>query len=214
MDLQTRFRKGETEYSQELFTSVTEEIEESLNAHAAFKRDCLDSLSRIAHVVSQRLLNGGKVFIFGNGGSAADAQHIAAEFVGRYRRDRKALPALALTVNSSTMTAIANDYGFEEVFARQLTAFASPKDIAIGISTSGNSRSVLRGIDVARELGLCTIGFTGETGGQLLTAVDLCLCVPSTSTARIQECHILAGHIISELCERLIVECSSPVEGG
>jgi D-sedoheptulose 7-phosphate isomerase len=206
---QTRLSKDEIAYPPDLLSSVAEEVEESLCTHKAFQRDCLDSLSKISHVVAQCLLNGRKVLIFGNGGSAADAQHIAAELVGRYRRERKAMPALALTVNSSTVSAIANDYGFEEVFARQLAAFGTQNDVAIGISTSGNSRSVLRGIRVARELGLFTIGFTGGSGGELLGTVDLCLSVPSTSTARIQECHILAGHVISELCERLFVEKTS-----
>jgi D-sedoheptulose 7-phosphate isomerase len=209
---ETHLRKDEFAYPPELLSAVAEQVEESLCAHKAFQRDCLDSLSKISHVVSQRLLAGGKVLIFGNGGSAADAQHIAAELVGRYRRERKAMPALALTVNSSTVSAVANDYGFEEVFARQLAAFGTPRDVAIGISTSGNSRSVLRGIRVARELGLFTIGLTGGDGGGLQKAVDLCLSVPSNSTARIQECHILAGHIISELCERLLVEGASGEE--
>jgi D-sedoheptulose 7-phosphate isomerase len=213
LDLQ-QTRLGETAFvfPPELLASVGEQVEESLCTHKAFQRDCLDSLSKISHVVAQRLLRGGKVLIFGNGGSAADAQHIAAELVGRYRRERKAMPALALTVNSSTLSAVANDYGFDEVFARQLAAFATRDDVAIGISTSGNSRNVLKGIRVARELGLITIGFTGCDGGELLEAVDLCLSVPSNSTARIQECHILSGHIISEWCERLFVESASEAE--
>jgi D-sedoheptulose 7-phosphate isomerase len=193
----------------ELLSAVSEQIAESLLIHKAFQDQSTGMVARIAHVVSQCLMKGGKVITFGNGGSAADAQHIAAELVGRYRRERKPMPALALTENSSTVSAIANDYGFEEVFARQLSAFGTANDVAIAISTSGNSHSVLRGAYAARKLGLFTIGFTGGDGGELLTAVDLCLSVPSASTARIQECHILAGHIISELCERLLVESTT-----
>ena len=156
---------------------------------------------------------GNKALLFGNGGSAADAQHIAAELVGRFAFDRPALPALALSVNSSCVTAIGNDYGFDRVFSRQLEALARPGDIAIGISTGGNSANVLRAMSTARKIGLKTIALTGRSGGNLRNAVDYCICVPSNETPRIQECHILVGHIISELVEREIFHEEGSVSG-
>jgi len=145
-----------------------------------------------------------KVILFGNGGSAADAQHIAAEFVGRFALDRAALPALALSVNTSCITAIGNDYGFDLVFARQIEALGQAGDVAIGISTSGNSPNVIQAVSVAEKMGLHTIALCGNGGGKLTNAVDHCICVPSNETPRIQECHILIGHIISELVEKAI----------
>jgi|SRR5437588_5178422 len=145
-----------------------------------------------------------KVILFGNGGSAADAQHIAAEFVGRFALDRAALPALALSVNTSCITAIGNDYGFDLVFARQIEALGQAGDVAIGISTSGNSPNVIQAVSLAKKMGLHTIALCGNGGGKLTNAVDHCICVPSNETPRIQECHILIGHIISELVEKAI----------
>ncbi len=150
------------------------------------------------------LNRGNKVILFGNGGSAADAQHIAAEFVGRFAFDRPALPAFGLSENSSSLTAIGNDYGFEVVFSRQIEALGSPGDVAVGISTSGNSPNVIRGIKAARKIGLLTLGMTGCTGGELKNGADHCICVPSNETARIQECHILIGYVLSELVEQTI----------
>ena len=151
--------------------------------------------------------------LFGNGGSAADSQHIAAEFVGRFAFDRPALPALALNVNTSCITAIGNDYGFEQVFSRQIEALGQAGDVAIGISTSGNSPNVVRAISVAKKKGLHTIGLTGRTGGTLKSTVDFCICVPSEETPRIQESHILIGHIISELVEEAIFHAQRSVPG-
>src|SRR5215831_4734957 len=145
-----------------------------------------------------------KVLLFGNGGSAADAQHIAAEFVGRFAFDRPALPALALSVNTSCVTAIGNDYGFDQVFSRQIGALAHARDVAIGISTSGTSPNVVSALELCREKGLHTIAFTGCSGGRLKDVADHCICVPSNETPRIQECHILIGHIISQLVEQTI----------
>lgn len=166
-----------------------------------------DVVSMIA-AVSASLVDcfdkGNKVLLFGNGGSAADAQHIAAEFVGRFAFNRPALPALALSVNTSCLTAIGNDYGFDLVFSRQIEALARPGDFAIGISTSGNSENVLQGLSAARKIGLTTAAFTGSTGGKLKDSVDYCICAPSNETPRIQECHILIGHIISELVEETL----------
>jgi D-sedoheptulose 7-phosphate isomerase len=185
---------------------VEEEVRESLRVKEAFLQECVGMLAAICTALAERLERGGKLLLFGNGGSAADAQHIAAEFVGRYQLERAALPAIALTANSSTLTAVANDYGYKEVFARQIGAFGAEEDAAVGISTSGNSPNVLRGIATARERGMLTIGLTGRTGGELKGLADLCLCVPSDVTPRIQECHILAGHIVSGYCERALME--------
>ncbi len=154
-----------------------------------------------AQLVAQCLKDGGKVLLFGNGGSAADAQHLAAEFVGRFVLERNALPAIALTTDSSILTAIGNDYGFDQVFVRQVLALSRPKDVAIGISTSGNSPNVIKAVQAAAERGLRTIGLAGRDGGALAKAVELAITVPSTNTARIQECHIAVGHVLCELVE-------------
>ena len=164
----------------------------------------ISSIARVSEVSLAAIKNGNKLLLFGNGGSAADAQHIAAEFVGRFAFDRPALPALALSVNTSCLTAIGNDYGFDQVFSRQLEALARPGDVAIGFSTSGNSPNVLHAISTAKKMGLQTVALTGTPGGKLKQAADLdhCVCVPSSETPRIQECHILIGHIVSELVEQ------------
>ena len=140
----------------------------------------------------------------GNGGSAADAQHIVAELTGRCFRDRKPLRALALHANTSSLTAIGNDYGYEEVFAREVRAHGRPGDVLMALSTSGNSANVVRAIEVAREQGIAVAGLTGAHGGKMRDLCDVCLCVPSTSTPRIQECHILIGHAVCELLEKLL----------
>jgi D-sedoheptulose 7-phosphate isomerase len=175
--------------------------------------DTLMTVAKVSEILVKAFRQGNKVLLFGNGGSAADAQHIAAELVGRFAFDRPALPALALSVNSSCVTAIGNDYGYDRVFSRQLEALARPGDVAIGISTSGNSSNVLCAMSAARKIGLHTIALTGHTGGNLRNAVDHCICVPSNETPRIQECHILIGHIISELVEREIFHEESRVSG-
>jgi D-sedoheptulose 7-phosphate isomerase len=164
-------------------------------------RELISTAARISEILVHALKQGNKVLIFGNGGSAADAQHIAAEFVGRFAFDRPALPALALSVNSSCVTAIGNDYGFDLVFSRQLEALARPGDVAIGISTSGNSPNVIKAMSTARKMELHTVALTGAAGGGIKSNVDHCICVPSNDTPRIQEGHILVGHIISELVE-------------
>ena len=151
----------------------------------------------------------GKVLIFGNGGSAADAQHIAAEFVGRFQKERPGLAAIALNTNTSILTAVSNDYGYEIVFARQVEALGESGDVAIGISTSGKAKNVIMGIKKAREMGLKTICFSGGTGGELSKAAELSFIVPSPVTARIQEAHITIGHIICELVEDELFRVSS-----
>ena len=194
-------------------------VSRSIKASIATKELLLGSsavvsmVARVSEILVEALEKGNKALLFGNGGSAADAQHIAAEFVGRFAFDRPALPALALSVNTSCVTAIGNDYGFDRVFSRQLEALARPGDVAIGISTSGNSPNVLRAMAVARKMGVHTIALTGCTGGKLKDAVDHCICVPSDQTPRIQECHILIGHIMSELVEQTIFHGQSRVSG-
>ncbi|MFQ6113385.1 MAG: SIS domain-containing protein, partial [bacterium] len=159
------------------------------------------TINRITQLLIQALKEGKKVILFGNGGSAADSQHIAAEFVNRFRQDRNALPALALTTDTSILTSIANDYDFEHVFSRQIEAIGQKGDVAIGISTSGNSTNVLRGIRTSREKGLTTVGFTGQNGGLLKDVVDVCFQAPSQSTPRIQEVHITVAHAICDIVE-------------
>jgi len=154
-----------------------------------------------AEVCANAIAQGGLVFLFGNGGSAADAQHIAAEFVGRYLKERTPFPALALNANSSAVTAIGNDYGFEEVFARQLRAHGRAGDVLLAISTSGDSPNVLRAAAAAREAGVVVIGLAGRDGGTLAALCDVCLTVPVDATPRIQEAHILIAHVLCGLVE-------------
>ncbi len=161
----------------------------------------LKLLEGTAHLVCDALRAGNKVLFMGNGGSAADAQHLAAEFTGRYLLERRALPALALNVNTSSITAIGNDYSFDIIFSRQIEALGVPGDVAIGLSTSGNSRNILLAMQAARERKLTTVAMTGHSGGLLNDAVDICLRIPSVETPRIQECHIMAGHILCEIVE-------------
>jgi D-sedoheptulose 7-phosphate isomerase len=179
---------------------------ESIHAKEVFLAEQSDALARAIDLVASALATDGKVLLFGNGGSAADAQHIAAELVGRFMGERNPLPAIALTTDTSALTAIANDYGYDEVFARQVRALGRAGDVAIAISTSGNSPSVLHAVDAARAAGLATLGLTGGSGGKLATAVDVSLRVSaSTLSCRIQETHILIGHVICELVERRLL---------
>jgi D-sedoheptulose 7-phosphate isomerase len=187
-----------------------QQIRKSIEASIATKQrllkdaDLVATVSQVTEVLIKAFKDGNKVLLFGNGGSAADAQHIAAEFVGRFAFDRAALPAMALSVNTSCVTAIGNDYGFDLIFSRQIEALAKPGDVVIGITTSGDSPNVIRAMDTARRLGLHTVGMTGSKTCKLTGAVQHCICVPSGDTPRIQECHILIGHIISELVEEAI----------
>lgn len=167
----------------------------------------VSAVSNSVDIIYSALAAGGQLLVAGNGGSAADAQHIAAELTGRFLRERQPLRAIALHANSSALTAIGNDYGYEQVFARELSAHARPGDVFLAISTSGNSRNILRAIEAAQALKVIVIGLSGESGGQMAALADLCLCVPSKSTARIQEMHITIGHTICELLEeRLAVQ--------
>jgi D-sedoheptulose 7-phosphate isomerase len=164
-------------------------------------RDCGENIVDAAMLIARCVRGGGKLLLFGNGGSAADAQHLAAEFVGRFRIERQALPAIALTTDSSILTAVGNDYGFDQIFARQVQALGRPGDVAIGISTSGNSPNVTSAITQAAKQELKTIGLAGKDGGSLVKCVDISITVASTNVAMIQECHITIGHILCELVE-------------
>jgi D-sedoheptulose 7-phosphate isomerase len=168
--------------------------------------DLLPVVTSLAAEVASRLRRGGRVYFFGNGGSAADAQHWAAELSGRFYVDRPALPAFALGMNASEVTAIGNDYGYADVFARPLRGFIQPDDVAIGISTSGNSENVVRALDVAREAGALAVGFTGEGGGRMQSSSDVLVAIPSKDTPRIQEAHEVLGHTFCALVERLMFE--------
>jgi D-sedoheptulose 7-phosphate isomerase len=184
-------------------------IIESLNNHISTVKQVESLQSTIFTVAGQiidSLRSGGKVILMGNGGSAADAQHIAAELVGRYKLERKAFCALAITTDPSIVTAVGNDYGEEMIFSRQVEAHAKPGDVVIGISTSGNSKNVVAAIKTARKLGCRTVGLLGNEGGELKDLVDVPIVVASKDTPRIQECHILIGHIICDLVERGMTE--------
>ena len=180
-------------------------FETSIQVKQQFLLDQLPALIAATEVVVSTLRQGKKILLFGNGGSAADAQHIAAEFVNRYERDRPPLSAIALTTDTSALTAIANDFGPEEVFVKQIQALGKAGDIALALSTSGNSPNVLRGIECCQELRIKTIGLTGGMGGAMMKCVDHCLCVAATtSTPRIQETHILIGHVICEMVDHAL----------
>jgi D-sedoheptulose 7-phosphate isomerase len=183
-------------------------LSSSVAVHTRLIEACSSAIVAAADALVSAYLANHKAIFFGNGGSAADAQHLAAEFLGRYLRARRPLPAVALSVNSSAVTAIANDYGYKEVFARQLEALAAPGDVAVAISTSGNSLSVLEAVCLARSRGIRSIGLTGAGGGRLRDLVDVLIAVPSDETPRIQECHILVGHA---LCDA--VECAVAADG-
>ncbi len=179
-------------------SSVTQSLLES--------EEYLSTVVKVAETMTKCLRAGNKILFFGNGGSAADAQHLAAELSGRFLKERKSLSGWALTTNSSVLTAVGNDYSFDDVFARQIQGIGSPDDVAFAISTSGNSPNVLRAVNVACERKLVTVGLSGETGGKLRSAVDHCICIPSDQTPRIQEAHILTGHILCEMIEETLFE--------
>jgi D-sedoheptulose 7-phosphate isomerase len=177
---------------------------ESVRVKTRFFQEQRDQIVAAADRIVDAFRAGRKVLVFGNGGSAADAQHIAAEFVGRFIPDRRPLAAIALSCDTSILTACANDYGYASVFARQILALGNPGDVALGISTSGNSPNVLEAFNAARSKELLTIGFTGGTGGAMAERCDVTFCVPSKVTPRIQETHITLGHILCELVDRAL----------
>ncbi|MHB1665799.1 MAG: D-sedoheptulose-7-phosphate isomerase [bacterium] len=163
--------------------------------------DTINRIQKFAELIIESYQNGGKLFIAGNGGSAADSQHITAELVSRFYKERKALPAESLNVNTSNITAIANDYDFSAVFSRQLEANAKEGDVFLGISTSGNSKNILNALKISKELKIYTLGLTGKNGGEMANLCDNIIMIPSCNTPRIQEYHITIGHIICELIE-------------
>jgi D-sedoheptulose 7-phosphate isomerase len=180
---------------------VIKAFDESADVKRRFVREHAERIVQAAELMIAAFRDGRKVLLFGNGGSSTDASHIAAEFVGRYHRDRKPLCAIALTTDMAALTCIANDYDYTEIFARQIRAHGLKGDVAIAISTSGNSVNVLKAVEAARAAGLTTIGWTGGDGGKLAGMVDHAFVVPSTVTARIQESHITLGHVLCELIE-------------
>ena len=185
---------------------VAQQISESITVKEAMLADAelIAQVETIGDLIVDSYRNGGKVLLAGNGGSAADAQHIAAELVSRFTFDRPALPAMALTTDTSILTAISNDYGYESLFSRQLEANAKPGDVFIAISTSGNSPNIVRALTTASELGIATIGLTGATGGQMADLCRVCINIPSTDVPRIQEGHITIGHILCATTEHLL----------
>ena len=182
-----------------------ERVKNLLNISADLKKTVAETLSSeildAAQKIKGGLEAGGKLLLMGNGGSAGDAQHIAAELIGRFKKERKAMPALALTVDTSSLTALGNDYGFDTIFERQVEALANKNDTVIGISTSGNSENIIRAVNKANSIGAFTIGLLGNDGGKLKDVVNLPIIIPSNDTARIQEVHITIGHIICEIIE-------------
>ncbi len=186
-------------------TVVDQSLSEQLSAHIAVFEQLpalMGQLASTAEQLVETLRGGNKILLAGNGGSAADAQHIAAELTGRYLRTRKGLPAIALTTDTSALTAIGNDFGFDQVFVRQLEALAVAGDAFIVYSTSGNSSNIIAAVELAREIGCSTIALTGEGGGRLKDQVDVCFCMPSNETPRIQEAHAFIGHALCDLIDR------------
>jgi D-sedoheptulose 7-phosphate isomerase len=182
---------------------IRRQLEESARVKQSVSRELVDRIAEFAEKSAAALQAGGKIVFFGNGGSAADALHLAAELVVRLSNDRKGLAALALTTNPSVLTAAGNDYGFEQIFSRQIESLVAPQDVLVALSTSGDSPNILRGAEAGRARGAYLVAFTGETGGKLASKVDLLLNVPSRDAQRIQECHITIGHIACALIERL-----------
>lgn len=178
------------------------QLQDSIDTKKALLASELGVMRKIADVVVSAFKNNRRLYLIGNGGSAADAQHIAGELIGRFKMNRRPLPAVALTTDTSVITALANDFGYDTCFARQVEALAEPGDVVLAFSTSGNSQGILSAVQIARNRGAITIGFTGKDGGLLKNAVDICLKIPSDNTPRIQECHITVGHIICSLVEK------------
>jgi len=180
-------------------------LRNGINDHLKVAEETLSCCKRdfltLSQVCVEAILKGNKILLFGNGGSAAQAEHIAGELVGKFYKVRKALPAIALTTSSAIITAAANDTNFDKIFSRQMEALGEKGDVAIGLSTSGNSKNVVEGIKKAKEMGIYTAAFTGRTGGILKDLVDVCIKVPSEDTPRIQEMHLLLGHLLCEIIE-------------
>jgi D-sedoheptulose 7-phosphate isomerase len=189
---------------------ILKRFKESGEVKTRFLKDNLPKLLDTIKLISHTFEAGNKLFLFGNGGSAADAQHLAAEFVNRYGMDRPPLPAIALTTDTSILTSVSNDFSFSEIFAKQLKALGKEGDVAFGITTSGNSSNIIKAFEVAKEMRMKTVALTGNDGGAISKMADISLIVPSTSTPRIQEVHILVGHILCEMAEQSLFFKVSP----
>lgn len=183
---------------------IISDIRDSIRVKESLIPALVPAIEKTARLFHEALRKGNKLLFFGNGGSASDSQHLAAEFVGRYEKERRGLPAIALTTDTSILTAVGNDYGFDRVFERQIEALGRPGDVAIGISTSGNSKNVILAVAKAKSTGLSTVIFSGRDGGQLKSMADIALVVPAQKTSRIQESHILIGHILCERVDELL----------
>ncbi|MDP9337291.1 MAG: D-sedoheptulose 7-phosphate isomerase [Acidobacteriota bacterium] len=193
---------------EQLKISITKEIQDSIAVTTQLAQTCSSQIVEAAALIISCLRSNAKLIAFGNGGSAAEAQHLVAELVGRYRSDRQPLAAIALTSESASITAISNDYGFDHVFSRQLQAVARPGDVVLAISTSGNSPNVIAALESAKTMGLHTVGITGQTGGKLAALVDLCVRAPSDCTPRIQEAHMLMIHLLCGLVENAFLSAT------
>jgi len=191
--------------SSELMGAIKRVFVEGIKLRELSAEMCSESIRDAVICIVEAMKRGNKLLIAGNGGSAADAQHIAAEMVGRFYRERKGLPAVALSTDTSILTSVGNDYGFENIFSRQVEAIGKRGDVFLGISTSGNSENIVRAVQKASSMGITTIALTGEGGGKLRDMVDILIAIPSSSTPRIQELHITVGHIICELVEQSMV---------
>lgn len=181
---------------------IEESIKESIRVKECLLKDQIANIEKCARAMIKSLRLGGKILIFGNGGSAADSQHMAAELVGRFKKDRRPLAAVALTVNTSILTAVGNDYGYDDIFTRQIKALGRKGDVALGISTSGNSQNVLNALKEAAAMGICTVSLTGGDGGRITKISDIAINIASKDTPRVQESHITIIHVICDLIEK------------
>lgn len=189
-----------------MIDDIRRQMKEHIDVIKTVEEQMSDSIAECVELLAESLSKGGKILLMGNGGSAADAQHFAAEMVGRFLLERKALPAIALTTDTSILTAVGNDYGFDNIFTRQVEALAAPGDVLIGISTSGNSRNVSLALEAGRNSGATTIGLLGRDGGDIGPLVDLALIVPETATPRVQEAHLLVIHILCDQLEKSLFQ--------
>jgi len=192
--------------ARDLVPEISARVLASISVKQALLQDdeFLSTVAEVGLLMAEAMVDGNRIMFCGNGGSAADAQHLAAELAGRFLKHRPGLAGIALTTNTSTITAIANDYSYDEIFSRQLEGLAHAGDVLVGISTSGNSTNVLRAIEVAQRMGVSTVALTGKHGGKLLAAAQHCIRIPSDETPRIQEAHILTGHILAEIVETAV----------
>lgn len=185
-----------------MYNEIKQELKEAVQTIENIKN--IENIKEVINIIVQCYLNDGKVVVFGNGGSAADSQHVVTELVGRFAKERRGLPAIALTVNTSILTALANDYDFKDVYSRQVAVWVKSKDVVLAISTSGNSLNIIEGVKKAKELGAQTIGFTGDDGGKLKDYVDICIKIPSNKCWHIQEGHIVVLHLICKFVEEIL----------